>query len=80
MTSGTSEQEQGVGRISSRGTSWLAWSLAALSVVMFVGSGALWVLAHSTDVPQSLDAYLTTGSLLGQALFLVFPLVGALIA
>jgi hypothetical protein len=80
VTSGTSEQEQGVGRISSRGTSWLAWSLAALSVVMFVGSGALWVLAHSTDVPQSLDAYLTTGSLLGQALFLVFPLVGALIA
>ena len=64
----------------SRGTSWLAWSLAALSVVMFVGSAALWVLAHSTHVPRSLDADLTTGSLLGQALFLVFPLVGALIA
>ena len=66
--------------MSSRGTSWLAWSLAALSVVMFVGSVALWVLAHSTHVPQSLDADLTTGGLLGQALFLVFPLVGALIA
>ena len=66
--------------MSSRGTSWLAWSLAALSVVMFVGSAALWVLAHSTHVPRSLDADLTTGSLLGQALFLVFPLVGALIA
>ena len=66
--------------MSSRGTSWLAWSLAALSVVMFVGSVALWVLAHSTHVPRSLDADLTTGSLLGQALFLVFPLVGALIA
>jgi uncharacterized membrane protein YhdT len=66
--------------MSSRGTSWLAWSLAALSVVMFVGSAALWVLAHSTHVPRSLDADLTTDSLLGQALFLVFPLVGALIA
>ena len=66
--------------MSSRGTSWLAWSLAALSVVMFVGSVALWILAHSTHVPRSLDADLTTGSLLGQALFLVFPLVGALIA
>jgi hypothetical protein len=66
--------------MSSRGTSWLAWSLAALSVVMFVGSVALWILAHSTHVPRSLDADLTTGGLLGQALFLVFPLVGALIA
>ena len=66
--------------MNSRGTSWLAWSLAALSVVMFVGSVVLWVLAHSTHVPRSLDADLTTGSLLGQALFLVFPLVGALIA
>ena len=66
--------------MSSRATSWLAWSLAALSVVMFVGSAALWVLAHSTRVPRSLDADLTTGGLLGRALFLVFPLVGALIA
>ena len=66
--------------MSSRGTSWLAWSLATLSVVIFVGSVALWILAHSTHVPRSLDADLTTGSLLGQALFLVFPLVGALIA
>ena len=66
--------------MSTRGASWLAWSLAALSVVMFGGSMALWVLAHSTHVPRSLDTDLTTGSLLGQALFLVFPLVGALIA
>ena len=66
--------------MSSRGTSWLAWSLATLSVVMFVGSVVLWVLAHSIHVPRSLDADLTTGGLLGQALFLVFPLVGALIA
>src|SRR5215211_531229 len=66
--------------MSSRGTSWLAWSLAALSVVMFVGSVALWILAHSTHVTRSLAADLTTGGLLGQALFLVFALVGALIA
>jgi hypothetical protein len=66
--------------MSFRGTSWLAWSLAALSVVMFVGSVVLWVLVHSSHVPRRLDADLTTGGLLGQALFLVFPLVGALIA
>jgi hypothetical protein len=47
---------------------------------MFGGSVALWVLAHSTHVSRGLDAAFTTGSLLGQALFLVFPLVGALIA
>jgi hypothetical protein len=47
---------------------------------MFVGSVALWILAHSTHVTRSLDADLTTGGLLGQALFLVYPLVGALIA
>jgi hypothetical protein len=66
--------------MSSRGTSWLAWSLAALSVAMFVGSVALWVLARSTHVPSSWGANLTVGGLLGAVLFLAFPLVGALIA
>jgi hypothetical protein len=31
--------------------SWLAWSLAALSVIMFVAAIALHVLARSVDSP-----------------------------
>jgi hypothetical protein len=80
VTEGTKERDRWVGGMSTRTASWLAWSLAALSAVMFGGSVALWVLAHSTHVARSLDTDFTTGSLLGQALFLVFPLVGALIA
>jgi hypothetical protein len=66
--------------VSTRVASWLAWSLCGLSVAMFVGSVPLFVLARSTEVPSSWNADLTTVSLLGSGLFLVFPLVGALIA
>jgi hypothetical protein len=47
---------------------------------MFVGSIPLFVLARSAQVPSSWNADLTTGGLLASGLFLVFPLVGALIA
>jgi hypothetical protein len=47
---------------------------------MFVGSIPLLVLARSAEVPSSWDADLTTGGLLASGLFLVFPLMGALIA
>ena len=60
--------------------SWIAWSLCALSVAMFVASVPLFVLARSAHVPSSWDVDLTTGGLLGSGLFLAFPLVGALIA
>jgi hypothetical protein len=63
-----------------RTASWLEWSLGALSGAMFVGSVALWVLARSTHVPSSWGANLTVAGLLGEVLFLAFPLVGALIA
>jgi len=63
-----------------RTASWLAWSLGALSGAMVVGSVALWVLARSTHVPSSWGANLTVAGLLGEVLFLAFPLVGALIA
>jgi hypothetical protein len=59
---------------------WLAWSLAALSVAMFVASVPLLVLARSADIPSSWEANLTAGDLLGGVIFLIFPLVGALIA
>jgi hypothetical protein len=66
--------------VSTRVASWLAWSLCALSVALFVGSVPLLVLGRSAHVPSSWDADLTTGGLLASGLFLVFPLVGALIA
>jgi hypothetical protein len=47
---------------------------------MFVGSVPLYVLIRSARVPSSWEVNLTLGNLLGGVLFLIFPLVGALIA
>jgi hypothetical protein len=58
----------------------LAWSLAGLSAAMFVASVPLLVLARSAHIPSSWEANLTVGDLLGGVIFLIFPLVGALIA
>jgi hypothetical protein len=66
--------------VSTRVASWLAWSLCGLSVAVFVGSVPLFVLARSAEVPSGWNADLTPVGLLGSGLFLVFPLVGALIA
>src|ERR671933_2896310 len=73
-------QERGAGGMSIRATAWVAWTLAGFSVAMFVASVPLLVLARSARVPSSWDADLTTGGLLASALFLIFRLVGALIA
>ena len=51
-----------------------------MSVAMFVASVPLLVLGRSVQVPSSWDADLTTGGLLASGLFLIFSLVGALIA
>jgi hypothetical protein len=69
-----------VGRRGARAASWLAWSLAALSVVMFLASFPLYFLARSAPVPTSWDANLGLGSHLASVLLLAFPAVGALIA
>ena len=64
----------------SRVAAWLAWSLAALSVTMFVFAGAFSVLAQSA---QSSGNSFTVGAIsetVGYVLFLVFPIVGALVA
>jgi hypothetical protein len=74
------DRERRTGELSTRVDSLLAWSLCGLSVAMFVASVPLFVLARSAHVPSSWDADLTTGGLLASGLFLVFPLVGALIA
>jgi hypothetical protein len=74
------EQGRGIGGISPRAAAWLAWSLACLTLVMFVATIALWFLARDAQVPRSWGADLSVGGLLGGALFLSFPLVGVLIA
>jgi hypothetical protein len=66
--------------VSARASSWLAWSLGGLSLVMFLASFVLYFLVRAAQVPGSWGDDLSVGSLLGVGLFLVFPLVGALIA
>jgi hypothetical protein len=60
--------------MSRRRSSLLAWSLAGLSVIVFIAGVPLYVLSSSARVAG------TIGVLLGGAIFLVFPLVGALVA
>jgi hypothetical protein len=66
--------------MSTRAASWLAWSLAALCVAMFVASVALYLLARSAPVPSSWGASQTVSGMLLFMPFLAFPVVGALIA
>ena len=77
MKRGAREQDQRVGGISTRTATWLAWSLAALSVVMFVVSVTFYVLVRAEQEAPSSD---TLGDLLLYMIFLAFPIVGALIA
>ncbi len=80
MTGEAREHGDGVGRTSARAAAWLAWSLAGLTLIMFVATIPLWFLARGADLPDSWRADLGVGGLLGGALFLAFPLVGAMIA
>jgi hypothetical protein len=69
--------------MSTRTASWLAWSLAALSVVMFLASVPFFVLtqaAAQAEAPSSLVTSRSIIDLLTNVPFLAFPLVGALIA
>jgi hypothetical protein len=68
--------------MSTRVAAWLAWSLAGLSVAMFVASVALFVLtrAAQAEAPSSLVTSRSIIDLLVSVPFLAFPLVGALIA
>jgi hypothetical protein len=80
MTQQTVEQGRGGGGTNSRAAVLLAWSLACLTLAMFVATIPLWFLARSTDLPSSWRADLGVGGLVGGAFFMAFPLVGALIA
>ena len=68
--------------MSTRTAAWLAWSLAALSMVMFLASVAFFVLtrAAQAEAPSSLLTSRSIIDLLVSVPFLAFPLVGALIA
>ena len=66
--------------MNTRAASLLAWSLAGLTLAMFVATIPLWFLARGADLPSSWRADVGVGGLLGGFLFLAFPLVGALIA
>jgi hypothetical protein len=69
--------------MSTRTASWLAWSLAALSMVMFLASVAFFVLTRAAAQAEAPSTLVTTRSiidLLVSVPFLAFPLVGALIA
>ena len=77
---GTKEQGAGATWIGIRAAGWLAWSLAGLSVAMFVATGVLDALARSA---RSSGEWFTVGSVSDAVisfLFLAFPIVGALIA
>jgi hypothetical protein len=81
VTEGTSEQGRGIGGISARTAAWLAWSLATLSLIMFVANVALYII-----LPPSAQPPITWGTgglsivFVFMVPFLAFPLVGALIA
>ena len=63
---------------------WLAWSMAGLSVAMFLGGVVLTALSFSgPPVNESPDTWGTAGAIGGLVLFLpflAFPIVGTLIA
>jgi hypothetical protein len=68
VTEGAKKQDRVAEGINIRFAAWIAWSLAALSVAMFVAGGMLYVLAHPVQFPVI------------WGLFLAFPIVGALVA
>jgi hypothetical protein len=65
--------------VGSRST-WLAWSLATLCVVMFVATIALHLVARSVESPGKWITIGAVSNVLSFVPFLAFPLVGALIA
>jgi hypothetical protein len=66
--------------MSARVAAWLAWSLAALTMVMFLASAALYVLSLFAQSPSNWLTVGTVSEMVGFVPFLAFPIVGALIA
>ena len=67
--------------MSPRAASWLAWSLAGISVAMFFASAALTAFSlYGASATQPSSTWGTVDDLVLFVPFLAFPLVGALIA
>jgi hypothetical protein len=66
--------------MSTRATSWLAWSLAALCVVLFLAAVALHIATLPVRSPSSWGTGGISTPLWAIVPFLPFPMVGALIA
>ena len=66
--------------MSRRTAAWLAWSLGALSMAMFVVTVVLSVASRSVLPPPSWGTEGLSVILIFGVAFLAFPLVGALIA
>jgi hypothetical protein len=80
VTVSTKEQQTWAGGIRNRAAAWLAWSLAALSVAMFVATVVLDVLTRTVRSPGNTTTLGTFSETASFVLFLTFPIVGALIA
>jgi hypothetical protein len=84
VAEGTQRRDRELGRANTRASSWLAWSLAGLSVAMFLASVALTIMsvdgAPATRPPSTWGTAGPIGGLVIFLPFLAFPLVGALIA
>jgi hypothetical protein len=80
VTEGTKEQDREAGGMNVRVTAWIAWSLAALSVAMFVAGGVLYVLARSAQSPGEWVTIGTVSETLTFVPYLAFPIIGALVA
>ncbi len=66
--------------MSHRTASWLAWSLAGLSLAMAAASVALYIATRSVQPPSSWGTGGDSAALILLLPFLAFPMVGALIA
>jgi len=80
MTKSTKGEDAGSRGMSYRAAAWLAWSLAALSVAMFVANEELYFLAPSLQPTSNWGTVGTVGDMLVFVSFLAFAVVGALIA
>ena len=66
--------------MSRRAATWLAWSLAVLSLIMAAASVALYIASGSMQPPGNWGTGGASGVLIFVLPFLAFPPVGALIA
>ena len=80
MTEEASEQSREEGRAGGTAVAWLAWSLAGISVAMFLATAVLDALTRSARSQSTGITVGAIGDVLGFVTFLAFPVVGALIA